>query len=71
MLLDETPNAIHVCKIHSPIGGESWWIPRSQISYMRKDKVGSPLGDGIANTHVVFTLPEWLIEKKQCWSLVP
>ncbi len=71
LLLDETPNAIHVCKIHSPIGGESWWIPRSQIGYMRKDKVEAPFVNGGTNTHVTFTVPEWLIEKKQCWSLVP
>jgi hypothetical protein len=71
MLLDETPNAIHVCTLHSSIGCESWWIPRSQIGYMRKDKVDAPFADGGANTHVVFTCPEWFIEKKQCWELVP
>lgn len=71
MLLNETPNAILVCPIHSPIGGKSWWIPRSMIGYMRKDKVKSPFVGGGTNTHVVFTLPENFVEKKQCWELVP
>ena len=44
---------------------ETFWLPRSQIGYMRKDKAE----DGTVS--VVFTLPEWLIEKKQCWDLVP
>jgi hypothetical protein len=60
-LLRETANAILVCKnANSP----QHWIPRSQIGYMRKDKL-------LAGTAVVFTLPEWLIEEKQCWELVP
>lgn len=41
------------------------WIPRSQIGYLRKTKRDDGAHD------VVFTLPEWLIEKKQCWELVP
>jgi hypothetical protein len=60
-LEDETPNAIRVGHAES---GQSWWIPRSQIGYMRKEPVA-------AGTQVIFTLPEWLIEKKQCWELVP
>lgn len=69
MLLHETPNAIRVCKLNSPVNGEAWWIPRSEIGYMRKTGVDAP--GGTSHTHVTFTLPEWLIEKKQCWELVP
>ncbi len=61
VLLHETENAILVCK---DANSEKHWIPRGQIGYMRKDKV-------LAGTLVVFTVPEWLIEKKQCWELVP
>ena len=69
-LLGETANAIHVCK-SGPLNGaapESWWIPRSQIGYMRIDR--APHDDATKADAVVFTLPEWLIEKKQCWDLV-
>jgi len=69
--MGESADAIQVAPLHSPIGGACWWIPRSQIGYMRKDKVESPFVNGGMNTHVVFTIPEWLIEKKQCWELVP
>lgn len=61
VLLRETDAAILVCK---DANSAQHWIPRSQIGYLRKDKV-------LAGTLVVFTLPEWLIEKKQCWELVP
>lgn len=71
LLMRETDAAILVCALHSPVGGESWWIPRSQIGYMRKDKVDSPFAGGGTNTHITFTVPEWLLEKKQCWELVP
>ncbi len=67
ILVGETDNAICVRKDGSPPRGENWYIPRSQIGYLRKDiplKSHDP-------THVVFTLPEWLIESKQCWDLVP
>ncbi len=61
LILHETANAIQVCKER---GGDSWWIPRSQIGYLRRTK-----GDGL--DHVVFTVPEWLVEEKQLWPLVP
>ncbi len=60
-LLRETDAAIEVQKLGGVL---TWWIPRSQIGYMRKDKTDT-------GTNVVFTLPEWLVEKKQCWELVP
>jgi hypothetical protein len=71
MLLGKTDDAIHVCKRGLLNGAppESWWIPRSQIGYMRIDRAGPE--DPLAVDSVVFTLPEWLIEKKQCWELVP
>lgn len=73
ILLDETANAIHVCHTNRPVHGKGWWIPRSQIGYMRKERAELHLANGstIDLTHVVFTCPEWLIEKKQCWELVP
>lgn len=61
ILLDETPNAY---KVAAKAGATEHWIPRSQIGYCRKTR-------GPAVTEIVFTLPEWLIEKKQCWELVP
>jgi len=67
VLLEETPNAIRVKAMAKSISAPSptWWVPRSQIGYMRKDKTeGGP-------TFVVFTCPEWLIESKQMWQLVP
>lgn len=63
ILLQETPNAIHVMASKSK---DAWWLPRSQIGYLRKDKI-----EASSETSVVFTLPEWLIETKQCWELVP
>lgn len=71
VLLGQTAGAIHVCK-RGPLNGaapESWWIPRSQIGYMRIDRAPADRPD-VPDT-VVFTLPEWFIEKKQCWELVP
>ena len=62
ILMGETDAAICVVKERH---GEYHWIPRSLIGYMRKDRAD----DGTVS--VVFTLPEWLIEKKQCWDLVP
>ncbi len=63
-LIGETPAAINVKKLNSVF---TWWIPRSQIGYMRIDK--SLAKDGTMG-YVEFTLPEWLVEKKQCWDLV-
>lgn len=37
---------------------------KTGVGYLRKDKDGE-------KTRVVFTLPEWMIEKKQCWDLMP
>lgn len=61
LLTGETANAI---KVKNEKTGAEHWIPRSQIGYLRKDKEGE-------KTRVVFSLPEWMIEKKQCWDLVP
>ena len=63
LLLGETDNAINVCKDSE--SDDNYWIPRSQVGYMRKGK------DSVGNDTIVFTCPEWLIEKKQCWELVP
>jgi hypothetical protein len=63
VLIRESPAAICVAKM--PLGAEEHWIPRSQIGYLRKTHLPS------GTTEVVFTVPEWLIEKKQCWELVP
>lgn len=61
-LVEERENAIEVCKHQQ--GGFSWWIPRSQIGYLKKSP-GTPWSE------IEFTLPEWLVEKKDLWSLVP
>lgn len=60
-LLRETPLAMEVQQI-----GAAWtfWFPRSEIGYLRKDKDGD-------RTIVVFTVPEWLVEAKQAWGIVP
>lgn len=63
ILLGQTDAAIRVIRMDRK--GESWWIPRSQIGYLRKEE--EPDG----SLRVIFTLPEWLIEKKQLWELVP
>lgn len=69
-LAAETENAILVSK-NNPVtvGQETWWIPRSQIGYLRKTEIER--GQTYVHTEIVFTIPEWLIEKKQCWELVP
>lgn len=54
---EETPNAIQVSRT---LSAARHWIPRSQIAYMKR-----------AGASVTFTLPVWLIEKKECWDLVP
>lgn len=46
-------------------GATEFWLPRSQIGYCRK----TTRSDGTID--IVFTCPEWLIEKKACWELVP
>lgn len=45
--------------------GNKFWFPRSQIGYMRKDK--SPDG----SVALVMNVPEWLVESKDAWELVP
>lgn len=62
VLMGETDNAICVAKERH---GSTHWIPRSQIGYMRKDTMAN------GSIDVVFTVPEWLLEKKQAWDLVP
>ena len=44
---------------------QKWWLSRSLMGYSRKTVLPS------GSTEIVFTLPEWCIEKKQCWELVP
>lgn len=61
ILVNETPNAILVKKA---VLDEPVWIPRSQIGYMKKTPEN-------AGTTVEFTVPEWLVEKKDLWSMVP
>lgn len=64
-LLSDSGQAIQVCK--DPMTHKiNWWIPRSQIGYLRKTytKPGEI-------PYIVFTIPEWLVEDKQCWELVP
>lgn len=63
LLLRQTDSAIMV----KPLAGRlqiEHWIPRSQVGYMRTTK----RDDG--GTDIVFTVPEWLLEKKQAWDLV-
>lgn len=62
LLLQEREKAIEVQKLG---GVFTWWIPRSEIGYLRKTR----REDG--KTEIVFTLPEWLVEKSGCWDLVP
>lgn len=64
VLVTETPNAILVKKL--PTSADEYWVPRSQIGYMRKSVV-----DGWKMKRIVFTAPEWLVEKSQMWELVP
>lgn len=66
-LARETENAILVCRGGSAQGETNWWISKSQIGYRRTDR--ATLAGKM--DYVVFTIPEWLIEKKQCWELVP
>ncbi len=66
-LVRETDDAILVCKGGSAQGETNWWIPKSQIGYRRTDR----LHETGKMDFVVFTIPEWLIEKKQCWELCP
>lgn len=63
-LIGETVDAIHVRKLKSTA---SWWIPKSQIGYRKTDRAQKNNG---AEAYVTFTLPDWLIEKKECWDLV-
>lgn len=64
-LVAETDAAMEVST--DPCGaGPRWWIPRSQVGYLRKTYNADK-----DCTELVLTLPEWLIEKKQCWELVP
>lgn len=66
-LVRETDSAMLVRKmIHTAPDETEYWIPRSQIGYCRKTY--DAMSDA---TEIVFTIPEWLIEKKQCWELVP
>lgn len=61
VLVSESRDAICVRKANGLL---EFWLPRSQIGYMRRYKVGD-------RVEVVFTLPEWLVETKDAWELVP
>lgn len=61
ILIGETDNAIRVAVESTR---QAWWLPRSLVAYMRREAEGD-------KTRVIFTLPEWLIEEKDCWDLVP
>ncbi len=68
LIVAKTENAICVQKTTALPRDEQFWIPRSQIGYMRIDK--APADSPHGHDSVTFTLPEWLVEKKQCWDLV-
>lgn len=64
-IFNETDNAIQIGK--TPESTELFWIPKSQIGYKKK----TPDQDPMRNLpYIEFTLPEWLVEKKQIWDLV-
>lgn len=63
ILMAETDAAICVTK--DRFVEAKFWVPRSQIGYLRK----TARADG--GVDIVFTVPEWLIEKKEMWDLVP
>lgn len=62
ILLSETEGALCVAKGPNQ---STFWIPRSQIGYLRIDRSPEEFPT------IVFTCPEWLLEKKEMWSLVP
>lgn len=67
-LIRETPDVMEISTDKSE-AGPRWWIPRSQIGHLRNTEIER--GQTYVNIEIVFTIPEWLIEKKQCWELVP
>ena len=63
VLIRETANAMLVA---AKEGAEEFWIPRAQVGYLRIDR------DAEHNSpRITFTCPEWLVESKNAWSLVP
>lgn len=65
VLRSESDLAIFVSKNEATVFG--YWIPRSMLT--RLSKTG-PIAPATLPS-VIFKLPEWLVEKKQCWELVP
>lgn len=64
-LAEERPTAVMV--MNTPKGGGMLeWIPRSLISYARKE---APAAEG-ERTVYIFTLPEWKIEQRNLWAYV-
>lgn len=69
-LIEERPMSLKVRMIKEPF--REFWLPRSQISYMRKERtIDWKMGADGPQYYIIFTLPEWLIEKEQLWDLVP
>ena len=65
-LIDATAGAICVRPIEPKRGDlDKYWVPRSQIGYMRKTII-----DDRGTTEIEFTLPEWVVEKKEMWGMV-
>ena len=63
-LIKRTDQALLVGKSDYKDGDATWWLPRSQIGYMK-------ISEALPFAVIEFTAPEWLIEKKQFWELVP
>ena len=52
-------------RIQKAPGFAAFWFPKSQISYCRKTR----MDDGVV--HITAQIPEWLIDTKDAWELVP
>lgn len=64
ILLRETASAILVTLTTFARPDQQWWFPRSQLGYVKKTHEGDV-------TYITFTCPEWLVENKTAWELVP
>lgn len=63
IIIRETAAAIQVQKTR---GQTPYWFPRSVIPRLLKTR------DDVANEmRVTFDAPEWIVEKNNCWELVP
>lgn len=63
-VIDESSLALFIGKSATTAFG--FWIPRSQIGYLKRTKAVAPERDFIE-----FTCPDWLLEKNDAWDLVP